>query len=78
MVTRSGLPLGHEVFARNQSEPMTLEGMMTKMEALDGRASRIWVFDRGVASEKNLDLLRRSGSTSSCRCSTGESCGCGA
>ena len=61
VVTRSGLPLGYEVFAGNQSEPMTLEGMMAKMEALYGKASRIWVFDRGVASEKNLELLRRSG-----------------
>ena len=60
VVTRSGLPLGYEVFAGNQSEPMTLEGMMAKMEALYGKASRIWVFDRGVASEKNLELLRRS------------------
>jgi transposase len=61
VVTRSGLPLGYEVFAGNQSEPMTLEGMMAKMEALYGKASRIWVFDRGIASEKNLEMLRRSG-----------------
>jgi transposase len=61
VVTRSGLPLGYEVFAGNQSEPTTLEGMMAKMEALYGKASRIWVFDRGIASEKNLEALRRSG-----------------
>jgi transposase len=40
---------------------MTLDGMMAKMEALYGKASRIWVFDRGVASERNLEALRRSG-----------------
>jgi transposase len=34
---------------------------MAKMEALYGKASRIWVFDRGVASEKNLEALRREG-----------------
>jgi hypothetical protein len=61
VVTRSGLPLGYEVFAGNQSEPMTLDTMMSKMEALYGKASRIWVFDRGVASERNLEALRRSG-----------------
>jgi hypothetical protein len=61
VVTRSGLPLGYEVFAGNQSEPMTLDGMMAKMETLYGKASRIWVFDRGVASERNLEALRRSG-----------------
>ena len=35
--------------------------MMAKMEGLYGKASRVWVFDRGVASEKNLEALRQSG-----------------
>jgi len=61
VVTKSGLPLGYEVFAGNQAEPTTLDGMMAKMEALYGKASRIWVFDRGVASERNLEALRRAG-----------------
>jgi transposase len=61
VVTRSGLPLGYEVFAGNQAEPTTLDQMMAKMEALYGKASRIWVFDRGVASERNLEALRRTG-----------------
>jgi hypothetical protein len=61
VVTRSGLPLGYEVFHGNRAEPTTLDEMMAKMEALYGKASRIWVFDRGVASEKNLEALRRSG-----------------
>jgi transposase len=61
VVTRSGLPLGYEVFAGNQAESPTLEEMMSKMETLYGKASRIWVFDRGVASEKNLEALRKAG-----------------
>lgn len=61
VVTKSGLPLGYEVFAGNQSEPMTLDEMMAKMERLHGKASRVWVFDRGVASERNLEALRRAG-----------------
>jgi transposase len=61
VVTRSGLPLGYEVFAGNRAEPTTLDEMMAKMEALYGKASRIWVFDRGVASERNLEALRRAG-----------------
>jgi transposase len=61
VVTRSGLPLGYEVFAGNQAEPATLDEMMAKMESLYGKASRIWVFDRGVASERNLEALRRAG-----------------
>jgi hypothetical protein len=31
------------------------------MERLYGKASRIWVFDRGVACEKNLAALRAEG-----------------
>jgi transposase len=61
VVTKSGLPLGYEVFHGNQAEPPTLSQMMAKMEALYGKASRIWVFDRGVASEKNLEALRHNG-----------------
>jgi transposase len=61
VVTKHGLPLGYEVFPGNQAETPTLGEMMAKMEALYGKASRIWVFDRGVASEKNLEALRASG-----------------
>jgi transposase len=58
VVTKSGLPLGYQVFDGNRNDATTLEDMMAKMEALYGKASRIWVFDRGVASEKNLEALR--------------------
>ncbi|MGH3088304.1 MAG: IS1634 family transposase [Gammaproteobacteria bacterium] len=61
VVSKSGLPLGYEVFHGNRAEPTTLDEMMSKMEALYGKASRIWVFDRGVASEKNLEALRKAG-----------------
>lgn len=61
VVTKSGLPLGYEVFAGNRADSTTLEEMMDKMEALYGKASRIWVFDRGVASERNLERLRERG-----------------
>lgn len=61
VVTKSGLPLGYEVFAGNRTDATTLEEIMEKMESLYGRASRIWVFDRGIASEKNLEKLRSKG-----------------
>jgi transposase len=61
VVTKSGLPLGYQVFDGNRNDATTLEEMMVKMEALYGKASRIWVFDRGVASEKNLEALRTHG-----------------
>lgn len=59
VVTRSGLPLGYEVFAGNRGDTTTLQEIMEKMELLYGKASRIWVFDRGIASEKNLERLRQ-------------------
>lgn len=58
VVTKGGLPLGYQVFPGNRSDALTLTEMMEKMEALYGKASRIWVFDRGIASEKNLEALR--------------------
>ncbi len=61
VVTRSGLPLGYEVFPGNRSDSTTLKDIMARMEKLYGKASRIWVFDRGVASEKNLAALRAEG-----------------
>lgn len=61
VVTRSGLPLGYEIFAGNRADSTTLQDIMEKMEALYGQASRIWVFDRGIASEANLEKLRQKG-----------------
>jgi transposase len=61
VVTRSGLPLAYEVFAGNRSDSTTLSEIMQRMEELHGKAERVWVFDRGVASEKNLEALRASG-----------------
>jgi transposase len=53
--------LGYEVFPGNRSDSTTLKDIMARMEKLYGKASRIWVFDRGVASEKNLAALRAEG-----------------
>ena len=60
IVTKSGLPIGYEVFSGNRADSTTLEDMVAKLDPC-GSASRIWVFDRGVASEDNLDGLRAFG-----------------
>jgi hypothetical protein len=60
VVTKSGLPIGYEVFSGNRADSTTLEDMVAKLDPYGG-ASRIWVFDRGVASEANLDGLRAFG-----------------
>jgi transposase len=58
VVTRCGMPLGYEVFAGNRHDMSTLEEIVETMERRYGRADRIWVVDRGMASEANLEFLR--------------------
>ena len=54
VVTRDGLPLGYEVFAGNRTDVTTVEEIVATMEARHGKASRVWVMDRGMCSEDNL------------------------
>jgi len=61
VVTRDGLPLGYEIFAGNRPDVTTVEEIVTAMEARHGRADRVWVMDRGMASEDNLSWLEAEG-----------------
>src|SRR3989449_245612 len=61
VVTRDGMPLGYEVFAGNRTDVTTVEEIVEAMEARYGVAQRIWVMDRGMTSEDNLEWLRESG-----------------
>jgi transposase len=61
VVSRCGMPLGYELFAGNRNDATTLEEMVEHVEALYGRASRIWVMDRGMAGEDNVEFLREGG-----------------
>lgn len=58
VVTDEGMPLGYEVFAGNRNDSKTVQEMVEAMEAKYGRAQRIWVMDRGMVSETNLEFLR--------------------
>jgi transposase len=58
VVSREGLPLGYEVFEGNRHDVTTVAEMVTKIESQYGRADRIWVMDRGMVSEENLEFLR--------------------
>ena len=58
VVTRCGLPLGYEVFAGNRHDSRTLEEIVETMEARYGQAQRIWVLDRGMVSEDNIEFLK--------------------
>ena len=55
------MPLGYEVFAGNRHDATTLEEIVAHMEDLYGRAGRVWIMDRGLASEKNVQFLRAGG-----------------
>jgi len=61
VVTPEGLPIGYEVFAGNTADVTTVEDMVRLMEEKYGQARRIWVLDRGMISEDNLDFLRERG-----------------
>ena len=63
VVTQAGLPLGYEVFAGNRNDVTTLEEIVEAMERTHGRIGRVWVVDRGIASEENLEFLRARGAS---------------
>jgi transposase len=63
VVTKRGLPFGYNVFRGNQGDAPSLKMILKEMESAYGKADRIWVVDRGVASEENLSLLRQHGAS---------------
>lgn len=61
VTTKEGLPLAYEVFDGNRADVTTTQEMVEIMEVKYGKASRVWVMDRGMVSEDNLDYLRSTG-----------------
>jgi transposase len=61
VVTEDGFPLGYEIFAGNTHDSTTVQGIVTAMEKKYGSLSRVWVMDRGMVSEENLQFLRERG-----------------
>jgi len=59
VVTKEGIPLGYKVFDGNRNDSTTVEEIVEKMEERYGAADRIWVMDRGMVSEKNIDFLKQ-------------------
>jgi len=56
-----GLPFGYEVFAGNRNDATTVEEIVEVMEERHGKASRVWVMDRGMVSDENLEFFRDRG-----------------
>lgn len=61
VVSGEGFPLGYEVFAGNRTDVTTVEEVVRVMEERYGKANRIWVMDRGMASGENFEFLRQEG-----------------
>jgi transposase len=59
VVTPEGLPIGYEIFAGNTADVTTVEEMVELMEEKYGQPKRLWVMDRGMVSEDNVDFLRQ-------------------
>jgi hypothetical protein len=59
VVSPEGLPLAYEVFAGNRADVTTIEDIVKIMEEKYGQARRIWVLDRGMVSEDNIEFLRQ-------------------
>lgn len=61
VVSRCGMPVGYEVFAGNRHDSKTVEQVVEHVEQIYGRANRIWVMDRGMVSEDNIEYLKKEG-----------------
>ena len=59
VVTPEGLPLSYEVFDGNRTDVTTVDEIVESMRDKYGHERRIWVMDRGMVSEDNLEMLRQ-------------------
>lgn len=60
VTTKEGLPIAFEIFDGNRPDVTTTQEMVHMMETKYGHANRVWVMDRGMVSEKNLEFMRKS------------------
>jgi transposase len=61
VVSRCGMPLGYELFDGNRTDVTTLQEIVATMESRYGKANRIWVVDRGMVSQENMEFLKAGG-----------------
>ena len=63
IVNREGFPFSYETFDGNRADVSTMETILRMVERKYGKARRIWVMDRGLVSEENLEAIRRRGAS---------------
>ncbi|MBZ5523976.1 MAG: IS1634 family transposase [Acidobacteriia bacterium] len=61
IVNREGFPFSYETFDGNRADVTTMETILRMVERKYGKARRIWVMDRGIVSEANLEAIRKRG-----------------
>jgi transposase len=61
VASAEGLPLAFEVFDGNRADVTTVEEMVELMQNKYGKAERVWVMDRGMVSEENMEALQSCG-----------------
>ena len=57
VVTPEGFPVGYEILDGNILDKQTLPQMLKDVEALYGKANRVWLMDRGIPTEEQLEDL---------------------
>lgn len=61
IVNNEGFPFRYETFDGNRADVSTMETVLRMVERKYGKARRIWVMDRGIVSEENLQAIRKRG-----------------
>lgn len=61
VASKEGLLLAFEIFDGNWVDVTTTKEMVQAMESKYGKANRVWVMDRGMVSDENLEYLRTTG-----------------
>jgi transposase len=61
IVNSEGFPFSYETFDGHRADVTTMESILRMVERKYGQARRIWVMDRGIVSEENLEAIRQRG-----------------
>jgi transposase len=61
IVNSEGFPFSYETFDGNRADVSTMETILRMVERKYGKARHIWVLDRGIVSEENLQAIRKRG-----------------
>ncbi len=61
VVSKCGMPFAYELFDGNRHDSTTVQEIILSIEAKFGSADRVWVMDRGMTSEDNIEFLKTRG-----------------